>query len=222
MHPKTDSEPISANLNRSGSASTPLDEGAWRSRNVVDSPRERILREAAALFRRKGYRGTTVRDIAESVGILSGSLFHHFENKEAILLEIMREAFETVCTAHEAVLASNLSAADKLRQLVRGELDAIVDDSWRDFHAVLYFSWREAPESTWPEFNAHLRRYQRCWSAAFEACAVLGLLRCDAEIAERIIDGALRGVMTWFRKDGRFTTEEFGDILTQLFMKDAV
>ena len=49
------------------------------------SPRGRLLAAAAKLFRAKGYSRTTVRDLAAEVGILSGSIFHHFNNKDEIL-----------------------------------------------------------------------------------------------------------------------------------------
>jgi len=50
-----------------------------------DGTRERILREASQLFARKGYTGTSTREIAAEVGIRQPSLFHHFASKREIL-----------------------------------------------------------------------------------------------------------------------------------------
>lgn len=64
------------------------------SDNLVSDPngaRGRLLKEAARLFRDKGYERTTVRDLAAAVGIQSGSLFHHFRTKEEILKAVMVE-----------------------------------------------------------------------------------------------------------------------------------
>ena len=44
---------------------------------------------AGELFAQKGYRATTVREIADAAGILSGSLYHHFDSKESIGDEIL-------------------------------------------------------------------------------------------------------------------------------------
>ncbi len=63
------------------------------------TPRGRLLRAAAHLFREKGYHRTTVRDIASLVGIQSGSLFHHFKSKEDILIQVMKETI-LICTEH--------------------------------------------------------------------------------------------------------------------------
>ncbi|MFD8382255.1 TetR/AcrR family transcriptional regulator [Streptomyces sp. NPDC059679] len=49
-----------------------------RTHKTTNSTRRRILTEAALLFRRHGYRGTSTRQIAEAVGIKQPSLFHHF------------------------------------------------------------------------------------------------------------------------------------------------
>lgn len=206
-------------LNMSENTVTPKERKPRVSRKSVDVPRDRILRAAALLFRKKGYKGTTVRDIAEAVGILSGSLFHHFASKEEILLEIMREAFLSVCIAHEKVLATEPDPVKQLRSLIREELEAILNDERRDYHAVLYFDWREAPEAAMPELNQLRKRFQGCWLSALQACADSGRLRCPPDVAEHVINGALRGVMTWFRKGGRYTTEEFGDAFAHLFIE---
>jgi AcrR family transcriptional regulator len=50
---------------------------------------DQILAAAAELFARKGVAATTVREIADQVGILSGSLYHHFDSKEAMVDEIL-------------------------------------------------------------------------------------------------------------------------------------
>lgn len=184
-------------------------------------PRDRILRAAASLFRRNGYRGTTVRDIADDVGLLSGSLFHHFASKEEMLLEIMREAFLSVCVAHEIVLAQEPDPVTAFRRLLQGEISAIVSDERRDYHAVVYLDWREAPESARAELERYRRRYQNCWLRALVACDAAGRLRCDPVMGERIINGALRSVTTWFRQDGRCSTEAFGDMFAHLFLDDA-
>lgn len=56
----------------------------------VNSRRGELLELAAAMFAERGLRATTVRDIADGAGILSGSLYHHFASKEEMVDELLR------------------------------------------------------------------------------------------------------------------------------------
>ena len=56
--------------------------------------REELLAIAAGLFAERGFKNTTVRDIADAAGILSGSLYHHFDSKEAMVDELL-DSFQT-------------------------------------------------------------------------------------------------------------------------------
>jgi AcrR family transcriptional regulator len=187
--------------------------------DTVSVPRERILHAAARQFRERGYKGTTVRDIADEVGILSGSLFHHFRSKEEMLLEIMREAALSVCIRAEEISGRTLAPAEQLRELVRLELDSILNDVRKDYHVVLFFEWRDAPDQAKPELTGMRRRYQRCWMQALQACSDAGQLRCAPDAAAHILSGALVGTMTWFKPGGRYSSSEFGDIVTQLVLQ---
>jgi TetR/AcrR family transcriptional regulator, cholesterol catabolism regulator len=187
--------------------------------DAASVPREKILGTAAQLIRQKGYRATTVRDIAEGVGILSGSLFHHFASKEEMLLEIMREAFLSVCMTFEKAMADEADPSVLLRQLIRIEMDAVVNHPRKDFQAVLYFDWREVPPAALPELNRYRARYRRPWVQTLNACAAAGCLRCEPDIAEQVIHGTLRHVMRWFKRTGPYSTDVFGDQLAGLVLQ---
>ncbi|NJQ02043.1 TetR/AcrR family transcriptional regulator [Streptomyces zingiberis] len=77
-----------------------------RTDKITSSTRRRILTEAALLFRRHGYRGTSTRQIAEAVGVKQPSLFHHFANKQSILEELLAISLDpSLAEAREAVTA---------------------------------------------------------------------------------------------------------------------
>ena len=62
------------------------------------------MKLAAELFAQKGYQATTVRNIADKAGILSGSLYHHFDSKESIVDEILTSFFDELAAANQAAL----------------------------------------------------------------------------------------------------------------------
>jgi AcrR family transcriptional regulator len=80
--------------------------------------REVIMERAADLFAKQGVAATTVREIAEAVGILSGSLYHHFASKDAIVDAIVSSFMDDLVTRYSAVLASGTDPASRLRGLV--------------------------------------------------------------------------------------------------------
>ena len=59
---------------------------------------ERILKAAQKLFARRGYGGTTTRDLAEAAGVAEGTLFRHFDNKKAILIEVATRGWTELLT----------------------------------------------------------------------------------------------------------------------------
>lgn len=61
-------------------------------------PRVRILQAAQRLFARQGYEATTTRDLAQAASVAEGTLFRHFPNKKAILVEVVTQGWTEVLT----------------------------------------------------------------------------------------------------------------------------
>src|SRR5215469_2063169 len=83
-----------------------------------------IVSAAARVFRTKGYHAATVRDIAEEVGILKGSLYHHFESKEELLYLVIKEPMAQLYRNIGEIVAGEGGAADKLRRAIIAHLEA--------------------------------------------------------------------------------------------------
>ena len=75
---------------------------AWREiRKTSPTPedtRTKILQAALQLFAKRGYDGTTTKDLARSAGVAEGTLFRHFANKKAILVEVATEGWVDILT----------------------------------------------------------------------------------------------------------------------------
>src|SRR5437588_1303810 len=80
---------------------------------------------AGELFAEKGYRATTVREIADAAGILSGSLYHHFDSKESIVDELLRAFLDGLWARYREVEASELSPKARLEAIVATSFEAI-------------------------------------------------------------------------------------------------
>ena len=90
--------------------------------------RERIRREAAALFRKKGFNGTSMAELAGEVGITKSSLYHHFPSKQALLSEIIELTVNRVTPLVQEVADSDLPIRERLgRAVVLHTVEAIRD-----------------------------------------------------------------------------------------------
>ena len=98
--------------------------------------RQRILAVAARRFAANGFEQTTVRQIADDVEILSGSLYHHFATKEDMLHEIVRGAAARLEARARRVAALPGDAESRLVTLIRADLAALTRD--HEAHAILY------------------------------------------------------------------------------------
>ncbi|MGW0180547.1 TetR/AcrR family transcriptional regulator [Nocardia sp. NPDC003345] len=85
--------------------------------------RDQIKRVAAGLFVERGVAGTSVRDIAEGVGMLSGSLYHHFPSKDAIAFAILDDFLTDLNERYRSVLPHVSGMREELRALVYSSIE---------------------------------------------------------------------------------------------------
>lgn len=88
-----------------------------------ESTRRRILSVALALFREKGFTGTTMRKVAEEAGLSLGAAYHHFESKQAIVAAF----YEQQQRAHEEAARAGMAQAGDLRERIGIALHTALD-----------------------------------------------------------------------------------------------
>src|SRR5882724_11943199 len=84
----------------------------------LDPRRAEICRTAAQLFRDRGFDGTSVGDVARSLGMTKAGLYHHFDSKEALLFEIMMYGLERVRDEVIIPVREVRDPETRLRQLI--------------------------------------------------------------------------------------------------------
>lgn len=171
--------------------------------NLVSDPasaRGRLLKEAARLFRDKGYERTTVRDLAAAVGIQSGSLFHHFRSKEEILKAVMVETIRLNTALMQAAVSAADTPRDRLRALIRTELESI-NGRTGEAMAVLVYEWRSLSEPARTEILALREIYEGLWLEVLRQLRSQGDLAADSFVVRRLLTGALSWTITWYRPE---------------------
>ena len=181
--------------------------------------RELILSTAAEMFARRGLRATTVRAIADVVGVLSGSLYHHFPSKDAILDEVLGRYLEEIRARYAVVLASGKPPADCLRDLVVASL-AVAEEQP---HATAIYQneaqyLRETPG--FGAIQAAAAAIQQTWLLVIEAGVADGSFRDDipAWVFYRLIRDAVWLSIRWHRPDGPYSTGQLAEDVTSLFL----
>ncbi len=106
-------------------------EGAARGAKVVDlrkppDTRDRVLQVAQTLFAERGYRGTSLRDIAKRIGIKAPSLLHHFPSKQQLYLAVLDRMFQSIEDAANALAWAREDRQAQMRQAITDAIDFMV------------------------------------------------------------------------------------------------
>ena len=186
---------------------------------LVSERREEILALAAKIFADKGYASTTVREIADAAGILSGSLYHHFASKEAMLDEIMHGFLDHIVEQYRATVDAGGDPIDVLRALVReafsslGGNPAALAVMINEFNFLVQFPrfayLREGAEET-----------ERLWTGVIEEGMRTGVFRSDidARMIYRFMRDTIWISVRLYRPDGKYTSEEIADFYVAMLL----
>ena len=182
--------------------------------------REELLAIAARLFAEKGFRNTTVRDIADAAGILSGSLYHHFDSKEAMVDELL-DTFQTeLWKEYDAITESELSPRAKLEAIVRASFDAI------DHHhsEVAIFQNDAAHLLTFERFSyldERNNKFRALWTGLLQAGVDSGELRADldVELVYRFLRDTVWVAVRWYRPGGTLSPSDIADQYLKILLQ---
>lgn len=176
------------------------------------SRRDELLAIAARLFAERGFKNTTVRDIADAAAILSGSLYHHFDSKESIVDEILKTFQAELFAAYDEVLASDADARTKIEQAVRLSFAAIDQHP----HEVAIFQNEADHLGTFPRFSYLAERNAQSrlvWVTLLEEGMRTGALRQDLDIdlTYRFIRDTVWVAVKWYRPGGKLSHTAVAD-----------
>lgn len=180
--------------------------------------RTHLIRLAADLFAEKGFRATTVREIADAAGILSGSLYHHFDSKESIGDEILREFLDDVLGGYRAAVADTDDPRVAIERIVHSSTAALsrhraaltmLQNDWAYFSAQKRFAY----------LRAAMKEIEQTWVDQLERGKQTGQFRADLDA--RLIYRLLRDILwiptSWKQSRGsNWNTDEIVDGLLRL------
>ncbi len=175
------------------------------------SRRDELLDLAATMFAERGLRATTVRDIADSAGILSGSLYHHFSSKEEMVDELLRGFLDWLFARYEEIVATEPNPLERLKGLFMASFEAI-----EDRHAQVVIYQDEAKRLMGQPRFAYVedrnREQRKMWLALLNQGVDEGYFRpdIDVDLVYRFIRDTTWVSVRWYEPGGPLTAEEVG------------
>lgn len=162
--------------------------------------RTEILHHAAALLAEKGINGCTVRGIAEEVGMLSGSLYHHFSSKDEIVAAIVEAYLRELSEGYRERIPADAEPRDRLYHLVLVSLS--VADAHRDASRI-YQSNREyfSENEIFSEVRRLAQEVHDVWVGLIDEGVRVGALRndIDTRVFHRFLRDAVFLASRWYR-----------------------
>jgi AcrR family transcriptional regulator len=170
-----------------------------RRRKAV-AKRVEILRSAAAAFRRRGYHGASVGEIASALGMTKGNLYYYFKNKEEILYFCHDYSLEILLDLLKKVQASKQPPDVQLKQLVEAFIHVILDE----LHGTaLTMDLQALSPPLLRKVIAKRDRFDRGIRAVIQAGMDRRLFaRGDAKLLTFAILGAVNWTTRWFDPAG--------------------
>jgi AcrR family transcriptional regulator len=181
--------------------------------------REELLAIAAGLFAEKGFKNTTVRDIADAAGILSGSLYHHFDSKESMVDEILSTFQEGLFAQYDEILASDEDARTKLERAVRVSFEAIEEHG----DEVAIYQNEADYLGTFDRFRYLADRNtqsRQVWVTLIEEGVRTGALRKDLDVTltYRFIRDTVWVAVRWYRPGRGHTHTDVADQYVRILL----
>ncbi len=191
-----------------------------REESVTAAPREDQVRAAALrLFKEKGYHATSMRDIANAVGINKGSLYSYIRSKEDLLIPVFERAMGVLLEQMEQITAdASLVPTERLRRAIHAHVTAVADNL--DVLTVYLSEWRQLGAESLTTVRLQRERYASLFEDILQDGLHSGEFRpMDTRIVMLGMIGMCNYLFRWYRPDGRLTTAEVADELIEMVMR---
>jgi AcrR family transcriptional regulator len=186
---------------------------------AVNETYAKMLDTACALFARKGYFATSIREIASAMGIQKASLYYYISSKEDLIYQISKTAMEHVTSCVKAALGQVSGPEERLYAFITSHVAGLLQH--QNWHAA-------ANEELMHAFSTERRKeivamrdaYEQMARGILEDAQAAGLIRSDisAKFLSLILFGMITNLYSWYQPEVDVVPSELGFILADLFM----
>ena len=179
--------------------------------------KEVIIDQAARLFHEKGFSATSMRDLAENVGVEAASLYNHIQSKSEILQEICFKVANEFMSMLDQVDSNEATALKKVEALLRFHVQQMVNH-----YENVYVSDREWKHLTDPylsNYQNQRRIYRKRFAAIIEEGINLKeIKKIDAPTAVLILLHAVSGIESWHRSKRKVGADQLEENMVMILV----
>jgi len=187
-----------------------------RNADPQASTRVDILKSAAKAFRRLGYHGATVEQIAAALHMKKGNLYYYFKNKEEILFACHQYSLDRLAHLLEEIERGGAASDVKLRQLIDAFVHTILDE----LHGTALFLDLEALSAT--HLRAVIARrdaFERGVRRVIEEGMASGAFaNGDPKLLAFALFGAVNWIPRWYSPDGPASSQTIANLFADFFV----
>jgi AcrR family transcriptional regulator len=171
------------------------------------SMREQILAAAVQLFAEYGYHAAPLRDIARIAGIQAASIYHHYPNKQALLIEIMETHMQRLNNGLEHILREQTDPLQRLYEAIAHHIR--LHTTYKAEFFIVDTELRSLEGESRPYILALRDKYEALLQELLQDGMERGVFRAtDVKVASYALIAMCTEVATWFRPDGRLSVQQ--------------
>jgi len=164
--------------------------------------RQAVLNEARRRFAQKGFSAVSMRDIASGVGIQQSAIYNHFENKQALLFELLIQHMDTLWASLNDAMQGAKGPTEQLATFAQFHVQYHID--FPDDVFIAYMELRSLEADNHRRVTGLRDGYEKALRKIIEAGIATGEFNCDdAAVHTRALIAMLTGVTVWYRENGR-------------------
>lgn len=176
--------------------------------------RDDVVRAAGRLFAERGYHGTSMRDLGKELGLLGSSLYSHVSSKQDLLVDVVEEGARLFEESASKAMATEGTASDRLRALIAGHVDVVVDNI--DVARTFLNEARVLDAEHRSRIIAARDHYEEAFRSVIREGMSDGSFRSDLypKTSSIFILSILNAIERWYRPGGELDRDALVDELT--------
>lgn len=174
-----------------------------------------IVEAATRIFREKGFHATSMQDIADAVGLLKGSLYHHISSKKDLLLKIFQAGMQMAVDTIEEVACTDLPPEEKLRLAIYRHIELVAEHL--DHATVFALEARALTPAQRQHLVTQRDHFERLFRQIVQEGIDAGVFRpVDSKLVTFALLGMHNWFVLWYREDGRLSPQEIAAVFVDM------